>query len=295
MTNAVAAMQREISRQIEMLRSYEDHADPPSSRSAFFSNISNEGNPPISPRMMPHDESRRGSLAGSSRLTPYRATGASHLAVSPRRYGSISGSSSYSPSSARAPPQAPPTLPPMQHPLASVQSPNLARRHTAADIRVGSWSGQHGQQPPLPSHAGSSPYAPGHVSGPWPSSPHRTPVGDQEIRNTLAQYEIGGSGPRSRRPSPPQDPSSNSGNSANSLLTPGAASSSSRAAAAASADEAGWQLPGQKYPFRSFESGPPTRRSSMASNVHSLLNPAETAERPEDEDQNGGGKRKRVQ
>lgn len=266
-------MQREIARQTEMLR--EDTADTlPSARTTYFANLPNDGAPPLSPRQFAHDESRRGSLAGNNRLTPYRP-GASHLAVSPRRYGSISGSSgNYSPSSARAPVQPPPPPPPVHHPLPSVTSPSLARRHTSADIRVGTWPGQHSQPPP--SNVGSSPFASGHVSVPWPSSPHRTPLGgDQEIRNTLAQYEIG-SGPRSRRTTPPQDPVAS--------LMPVAA-----------ANDAGWQLPGQKYPYRNFESGPPTRRSSMASNVHSLLNPAETAERPEDEDQGSGGKRKRIQ
>jgi hypothetical protein len=258
-----------------MLRSFEDQELLPSARQTYFANLPNESGPPLSPRQMPHDEGRRGSLAGSTRLTPYRPPPPAHLAVSPRRYGSIGGASSnYSPSSARAPAPPPPPAPTMQPPLVSVTSPptNLPRRHTSADIRLHGWQpgiGQASQQ----TH--QSPFASGHNSVPWPSSPSRAPLsGDLEIRNALAQYEIRG-GPRSRQPSPPQDPVAPSGGLGS---------------------EAGWQLPGAKYPFRGIDvSGPPTRRSSLASNVHSLLNPAETAERPEAEEESGGGKRKRMQ
>jgi hypothetical protein len=144
----------------------------------------------------------------------------------------------------------------MQHPLATVTSPpmNLSRRHTSADIRLHGW--QPGQAPP--DH--HTPSASGHNSTQWPSSPHRTPLPgpDQEIRNALAQYEL----PRatssqhaSRQPSPPQPPHA---------LEP----------AARDREEVSWQLPGARYPFKGIaDSGPPTRRSSLASNVHSLLNP----------------------
>lgn len=50
--------------------------------------------------------------------------------------------------------------------------------------------------------------------------------------------------------------------------------------------------PNPKFPRLGpdLHSAPATRRSSMASNVHSLLNPAETAEREgEDEDRDAGG------
>ena len=64
--------------------------------------------------------------------------------------------------------------------------------------------------------------------------------------------------------------------------------------------EPGWQLPGARFNFKGVDgSAPPTRRSSMASNVHSLLNP--TAEGVEEGDtgtgrsEEGGGKRKRLQ
>lgn len=287
-------MQREIARQLEMLRSFEESSPEalPSARSAFFSNLPNENGPPLSPRQMPHDESRRGSLASTSnnRLTPFRPPPPSHLTVSPRRYGSIGASSSYSPSSARAPVQPPPPPPPsMQHPLVSITSPgppsNLPRRHTSADIRLHGWQPGIGQGAP-PSQ---SPFASGHNSVPWPSSPHRAPIGgDAEIRNALASYDIRGStrGSTSRAASPPPPD----------VVQPPPSASASYAG---SKDEAGWQLPGARYPFKGIDtSAPPTRRSSMASNVHSLLNPAETAERPEESEDGGGiggSKRKRVQ
>jgi hypothetical protein len=63
-----------------------------------------------------------------------------------------------------------------------------------------------------------------------------------------------------------------------------------------SAADSSWSLPGARYPFKGIDTpGPPTRRSSMASNVHSLLNPAETAERADEDDPDEARKRKRVQ
>ena len=56
----------------------------------------------------------------------------------------------------------------------------------------------------------------------------------------------------------------------------------------------GWAFNGTKLAARiADQSAPPTRRSSMASNVHSLLNPADTAER-DDEDGGEDRKRKRI-
>jgi hypothetical protein len=158
----------------------------------------------------------------------------------------------------------------MQHPLATVTSPptNLPRRHTSADIRL------HGWQPGQSALDHHTPSASGQNSTQWPSSPHRTPLhGDQEIRNALAQYELPrGPSSRSRQPSPPQPPHA---------IEPHAGR-----------DDAGWQLPGARYPFKGVaESMPGTRRSSLASNVHSLLNPIAAG----DEDEDPGPKRKRMQ
>jgi hypothetical protein len=288
-------MQREIRQQIDTMRVFEDPQEPaPSMRQPLFT-FGTDNGPPLSPRQIPQSDSRRPSLANinnpqpttttttTTTTTPFKAPVAPHLAISPRRYGSIS-TGSYSPSSARTPVhQVPPPPPPqIQHPLStsmSANSPpaNLSRRHTSADIRL------HGWQPQghVPSH---SPYASGHNSTQWPSSPHRTPIGgpaggaDQALRDQLASYELS-RGPRqggSRQPSPPP-----AGNDPMSL---------------GSNNDAGWTLPGARFPFKGLDtSAPPTRRSSMASNVHSLLNPAETAEREGEDDGVEDRKRKRMQ
>lgn len=280
-------MQRDITRQTDMLRVLEAPEEPLSARQPYFMQVDSSNGPPLSPRQMPQDnltESRRGSLASVSRQAPYKTPIPAHIAISPRRYGSI-GTGNYSPSSAR-PPVAhqppPPPPPPVQQPgaanpgnnLGSSSSPpyNLYRRHTSADIRT------HGWQPQPPSGPVHSPYASGHNSTQWPSSPHRAPIGagDQQLRDALESYQLP-RGPRqqsSRQGTPP------SGNDAPSAL--GA--------------DSGWTLPGAKYPFRGIDTpGPPTRRSSMASNVHSLLNPAETAERADEDEPEDPRKRKRMQ
>ncbi|KAI4908588.1 uncharacterized protein J4E92_010781 [Alternaria infectoria] len=284
----VAMMQREIARQTDMLRALEPPEDAPlSARQSYFMQVDSSNGPPLSPRQMPQDnltESRRGSLANVSRQAPYKAPIPAHLAISPRRYGSI-GTGNYSPSSARTPVshQPPPPPPPqVQQPgganlgsnLPSTLSPpyNLYRRHTSADIRL------HGWQPQPPNPAINSPYASGYNSTQWPSSPRHPPIGggDQQLRDALESYQLP-RGPRqaqSRHGSPPP-PNENMP----STLNP----------------DAGWTLPGARYPFKGLDTGPPTRRSSMASNVHSLLNPAETAERSEEDEADDVRKRKRMQ
>ena len=62
----------------------------------------------------------------------------------------------------------------------------------------------------------------------------------------------------------------------------------------ANSSDAGWQLPGARYPFKGVDTAPPTRRSSMASNVHNLLNPADTAEREGEDEGPDERKRKRL-
>jgi hypothetical protein len=310
LTLAVAMMQREIGRQTDMLRALEAPEEPLSARQSYFMQVdSNNNGPPLSPRQMPQDnltESRRGSLASVSRQAPYKPPVPAHLAISPRRYGSI-GAGNYSPSSSRAPAshQPPPPPPPPQPAPPVIQQPgsgatlgsnlapssssppyNLYRRHTSADIRTHGWQPQQPsqpqqpppqpQQPNVPLH---SPYASGHNSSQWPSSPHRPPIGggDQQLRDALESYQLP-RGPRqvpSRHGTPP--------------------GSNDPAPSTLSADS-GWTIPGARYPFKGIDTpGPPTRRSSMASNVHSLLNPAETAERDDEDDPDDARKRKRLQ
>ncbi|EAT84586.1 hypothetical protein SNOG_08310 [Parastagonospora nodorum SN15] len=288
----VALMHRDISRQTEMLRTLEAPEEPLSARQPYFMQVDSANGPPLSPRQMPADnlsESRRGSLASISRQAPYKGPVPAHIAISPRRYGSI-GTGNYSPSSARTPAihQPPPPPPPsIQHPgsnanlgnnnLGNSSSPpyNLYRRHTSADIRTHGWQAQ--PPPPAPAH---SPYASGHNSSQWPSSPHRAPVGggDQQLRDALESYQLP-RGPKRQQSSRHGSPPLTNDNTP-STLNP----------------DSGWTLPGARYPFKGIDTpGPPTRRSSMASNVHSLLNPAETAERTDEDEPDDARKRKRMQ
>ncbi|OQO07950.1 hypothetical protein B0A48_06742 [Cryoendolithus antarcticus] len=286
----VFAMRQDIARQTEMLKAQEDpQGSPFANRQSFFQQNGGLNDPPIamSPRLRPFDESRRPSLQAIAKPTSFRAAVPSHLQVSPRRLGSIgTGGAMYSPSSSRPvnfpPPPPPPAPPQAQHPLANQETPpGLPRRHTSADIRLQGW--QDGQ-PPLPSYnATSSPYASGQNSTAWPSSPRLAAnPGDQQIRDALAQYEL----PRvsqlpSRQASPPPP---------HEMSAP--SFGSSFGGSYANSNDAGWQIPGARFPFRGVDTAPPTRRSSMASNVHSLLNPADTAER-EGEDEGGWEERKR--
>jgi hypothetical protein len=282
-THAACLMQRDIARQTEMLRALEEPQEPLSASQPYFMHLDNSNAPPLSPRQMPQDnisDQRRGSLAGSSRQGPFRPPVPAHIAISPRRYGSI-GTGNYSPSSARTPAShqpPPPPPPPTQQPggnlgvgMGNSTSPpyNLYRRHTSADIRT------HGWQPQPPSQ---SPYASGHNSTQWPSSPHRTPIGggDQQLRDALEQYQL---------PRGPRQQSSRQG-------TPPLTSDTTPSTLSA---DSSWSLPGARYPFKGIDTpGPPTRRSSMASNVHSLLNPAETAERTDEDEPDEARKRKRL-
>jgi hypothetical protein len=287
----VYAMRQDISRQMDSLRAADDNQDTPfaNKQSLFPPNAGlMEPTIPLSPHQRPLDESRRPSLQANS--GSYRAPVSSHMQMSPRRYGSIgSGTVAYSPASTRPtypPPPPPPTTQTQpQHPLSHQQTPpGLPRRHTSADIRVHGWQG--GQPPSSYNNHTSSPYASGQNSTAWPSSPRMAPsAGDQQIRDALAQYEL----PRnlhmnSRHPSPPPP---------HEMSAP-SFSASFGSSSYANPNDAGWQLPGTRYPFKGIDTAPPTRRSSMASNVHSLLNPADTAERDGEDEGHDERKRKRL-
>ncbi|MCJ1472760.1 hypothetical protein MMC13_001409 [Lambiella insularis] len=261
-------IQKDIQRQLEMVRGLDDtHENILTGRQPYFSNMALEATP-VSPRQVPQDD-RRPSLHGIAPPRPnfFRPPIPSHLNIAPRRFGSIGGAN---PSPTFHRPSIPqPTPQTSQHPLASVCEPgiNLARRHTSADIRIpAGWPPQAG-----------SPYESGQNSAHWPSSPNRTPnAADQQVRDVLAQYEIGGprrSAVDSRQPSPPLTSESQP----------------------PTGPEGGWAFGGAKFPARFLDSAPQTRRSSMASNVHSLLNPAETVERDEDDGISDDRKRKRLQ
>ncbi|KAL8705249.1 MAG: hypothetical protein Q9201_001628 [Fulgogasparrea decipioides] len=261
--------QQDIARQLEMVRHFDDpHESLLSGRQPHFSNMALDA--PMSPRQVTNEERRPSFQGMNPKLHAFRPPVPSHFNASPRRYGSIGTANQPLPNYHRpVQPHPHPHQPPTQHPLASVSSPpgaNLGRRHTSADIRVPGWPGHENP---------TSPTASGDSSVHWPSSPHQTPsASDQHVRDTLASYEFGA--PRksisSHQATPPLTNDT----------TPSAFSG-----------ESGWSFGGaSKFQSRHLDSAPQTRRSSMASNVHSLLNPAETAERDE-EDPLGSDDRKR--
>ncbi|THW95680.1 hypothetical protein D6C90_00539 [Aureobasidium pullulans] len=289
----VSALRAEINRNADILRTHEGpHETLQPTRPPFMSAPSYDHGGPVSPRQQAMDASRRPSLQPNSRASSFRTPMPPHMTASPHRFGSLSGPSGPpSPSSRQpAPPPPPPTyttLPPPPVPVAQAPvqhrpaSPpmNLSRRHTSADIRLQGWNGPpHAIPPPPPPHGGSPFTTGGQNSVQWPSSPFRQGNNEgQQIRDTLAQYELPRATSRlgSRQTTPPDSgPPSYANNSG----------------------EAGWQLPGPKFSFKGVEaSAPGTRRSSMASNVHSLLNP--TAESNQDRDGEEGPedrKRKRL-
>lgn len=257
----------------------EDPAEHPFANSRpYFSNLSLD-TAPVSPRQLAQDDSRRPSLMGQPpRQPPFRPAVPPHLAISPRKYGSIGNSTAASSPSSLRYQQQPPPPPPPPHPLASVSSPptNLPRRHTSADIRVHGWVPQ------------PSPFAPGHTSSQYPSSPKRGPSNeDQRIRDSLSSYSLQGASQGYSNGSRPATPPFSNGNG-NPPETLGTWSWGARGG-----DKFGGSGFGSSGLLKD-SSGPPTRRSSMAH----ILNPAETAERDEEHEEEmreEDRKRKRLQ
>ncbi|CAK7227680.1 Flocculation suppression protein [Sporothrix bragantina] len=255
------ALQAEFQRQAEMARGLDEPHEPPfSSSRPYFANLDNA---PVSPRQMPQDDPRRATLGVPHQRAPnfHRPQVPSNLSISTRRpYGSIGGTTQSSPSSVR--PQHPPPPPPtLQHPLANVEpSPNMARRHTSADIRAQGWQPNNSQYPP----AGGPPLPPA-----YPPSPNRAgPPEDQRIRDSFSAYSLQtASQPHSRPETPPPTlPPFANGNSHGN-----------------GPDLGNWSWTSANRSTNSLNikdsSAPPTRRGSMAH----ILNPTDTAER-EDED-----------
>ncbi|TPX09956.1 uncharacterized protein E0L32_008803 [Thyridium curvatum] len=261
----VVALQGEIQRQAEMVRSLDEPHDFSSSRH-YLAGIDNA---PVSPRQLAQDDASRSTLAVPQSRAPnyYRPSVPSNLSLTTRRpYGSIGAgsTSNSSPSSLRTQIPAPPPVP---HPLAHVEPPpgSLARRHTSADIRA------HGWQP------NPSPYGSGPSSSQWPSSPNRVAPEDQRLRESLSTYSLQSASQPHSRPETPPPPFSNGISGFDSLSN--------------------WSWNSANRDHRlglKDSSAPPTRRGSMAH----ILNPTDTAER-EDEDEDLRGeddrKRKRIQ
>lgn len=278
-----------------MVRSYEDpHESLLSGRQPYFSNMA-LSTEPLSPRQVASDERRPSLHAVPPRQPVFKPQAPpSHpmpMSMPQRRYGSI-GTANTLPSYVRPlPPQAQINPSPSQHPLSMVSEPpgpNMGRRHTSADIRVPGW----------PGHGTDSPLASGQSSTHWPSSPTQAPMNsDQHIRDSLASYELGA--PRKSFSSRQTTPPLTSSDISTSTISTESHWSNPNPFAANPNPFASNPNPFSSSKFQPrhlLDSAPPTRRSSMASNVHSLLNPAETVERDEDE---GAGpddrKRKRLQ
>lgn len=128
--------------------------------------------------------------------------------------------------------------------VGSATAMDMGRRHTAADIYQHEWPGRRS-----PKHAASSYRA--------------LPItSDQQLRDSLAQYELPTA--KSRQTSPPVDNSAHNGTNKH--------------------EEAGWQGPDSRLSFSQVDySGSGSRRTSMAVNVNSLLNPTSGAKRDGEE------------
>ena len=282
----ITNMQREISRQLDYVRALEQPLEPlMNGNRQLFSGAPLE--PPISPRGYNYPDSRRSSVqiepqhvGLSAAPRPPVPPIPAHFATSPRRFGSISGAQA-SPGFSR------PALPTQPHPLSAVATPppppNLARRHTSADIREHGWP----LPPPPPGENNSNPsLLPPQWQPPSPPQPPSIP-GDQLIRDQLASYQING----------PRRQTVSAANTSLHVNADGLGPPPPPNSSGLGVDGVMWGA-SSRFPKSTFElhSAPATRRSSMASNVHSLLNPAETAERDEED----GGledmrKRKRMQ
>ncbi|OBT72078.1 hypothetical protein VF21_09044 [Pseudogymnoascus sp. 05NY08] len=277
---SIMDMQSEIQRQTDVLRNIDEPLEQPYSGSRqYFSNLSLD-NAPISPRQLAQDDHRRQPpMTQPSRPGAFRPV-PSHLSIAPRRFGSIgAGTTASSPSSLRYQ-VAPPPPPQAPHPIIAVTTPptDLPRRHTSADIRVHTWPNQPQYNPEQP---------PSH----WPSSPKRPladPSEDQRIRESFSSYTMiqGASQNHANASRPSTPPPGNSGSAPESL---GAWSWG-----ASRGDKFGGPGFGTSGLFKD-NSGPPTRRGSMAH----ILNPAETAERDEEHEEElreeEDRKRKRLQ
>lgn len=204
----VAGLQQEVRIQLEKWRGCEQEplSDPNLYRAQIFAQVENA---PVSPLQMAQDDPRRLAVPRPGYHNNYRPQIPSNLSLSTRRpYGSVAAGSAPSQPSPHRP--QPPLPPPGPHPLTTVESvqPNLARRHTAADIRAHGWQPSQSSQP---AGVGSS-LAPISSTPPqWPLSPSRPPgTEDPRLQENLSYSLQGVSRHAQSRPgTPPLPPFSN--------------------------------------------------------------------------------------
>lgn len=294
-----------------------------------------ENGPPMSPFQLAQDEPRRVSLFARPQFArpsmPQRATteANSRRLVEPMTNGRMSPPLRpilLDPMESRIPPISEMVSTDPSHSGSQLSPPAFLRRHTFADIRPQpqQWPssehlhppGYNSTQPGQQQH--TSPFTSGNSSGHYPSSPllNGAPAGEQQkLQDSLARYQMPApqlpNGLR-RSNTPPRHtppitlpaingmtdghghltaPPNNSSQSNSSFSQP--ASTSFTNGSTNSSFGGSWGPP--RLPFKDVfaASDPPTRRSSMAH----LLNPADTAERSDEDDVGPDDlrKRKRVQ
>lgn len=277
-------MQKDVRVQMEHFRVFDTHASQPP---PFSHNMSMEPPQPVSPRQIAQD--RRPSVFGGHRTSSFRTPAPQRL--SPRHFGSI-GNGTSSPSGLRplAPPLPAPqvTYPPNSADLHSLSPSFPSRRHTSADIRLeNGWIPNLDPSQNMPPHSQS-----GYTSTQWPPSPQPAPDlnnADQQIRESLARYSLSSTTPTQASSLRPPLPSLSRNPS-----PPGAFESAHHYANGNHYVDNGWTLPSAR--FNNFSKdvfrntgvatgssgydtpGPSSRRTSMASNVHNLLNPTQESE-----------------
>lgn len=197
------------------------------------------------------------------------------------------------------------------HPNAHLSPPGFPRRHTFADIRPQpqTWPSSEHLNLPQNNHQqqqgqGVSPYASGQSSSNFPSSPNYPPpngdtVGEQQrLQDSLARYQMPAPhAPQRNSHTPPvmggitlpalngilEAPNTSYGNSNGHAAPNGKQSNStsySQPQSQPSQPQSSWGPP--RLPFKDVfaSNDSQTRRSSMAH----LLNPADTAERSDEDD-----------